>query len=63
LYEDPEFTADESSLFWRDFLRDDMAQNYIDLGINTRDWMRPTELVDGSPSMWGDLGILPTGID
>lgn len=58
LYEDPTFPADESSLFWRDYLRDsDMPQTYIN---EVTGWARPSELTT-KPNLWGSKGVLPAG--
>ena len=62
-YKDPEFPADESSLYWRNHLRDSEQPNaYNDPKWGVTGWARPSELVKtGSPSLFGSHGVLPLG--
>jgi len=56
-YEDPDFPADESSLFWRSHLST-MSATTANLYIQkVNSWARPSELVDGTPNLWGDYGV------
>lgn len=57
-YTDPEFTPDESSLFWRKHLWSaKMAKTYLK---KVNGWSRPSKLVK-SPSLWGNKGVKPAG--
>jgi len=59
LYEDPDFGAEESSLFLRDHLYDgEMIGTYTE---NVTGWARPSEMTEGKPSLWGSKGVLPAG--
>jgi len=70
LYEDPDFPADKSSLYWPKYEWDgDMPPDYDE---KVTGWARPTELVrqarykqpakpDAEPSLWGSGGIQPNG--
>ena len=60
LYEDPTFPADETSLVWRDYIRNDKG---LDLAERVDHWARPSELVKNNPTLWGWEGVLPDGTD
>ena len=63
LYVDATFPADQSSLFWMQFRRDnEIPQLYLN---EVKGWARPSAMEKGDhdPILWGNKGILPNGIN
>ena len=77
LFRDSDFPADESSLFWRNYLYDnEMPQKFLN---EVTGWARPQEILDSinnphwgdqykggegataTPNLWGTKGVLPAG--
>jgi len=59
-YDDPEFPANQSSLFWDKYhWEETMPRDYTK---NVVGWKRPEELYPNeTPSLWGKKGVQPNG--
>lgn len=67
-WSDPEFKADEDSLYWKyrswgRIMDNSRITDGYRLPGGARAWKRPEEYSPGTkPSLWGEKGVLPTGV-
>ena len=60
-YSDDTFPAASTSLYWKGFLGSD--REYYNTAQQVSGWKRIRELEGGKPSLWGDKGVLPHGVN
>ena len=58
-FQDYMFPAGETSLYWTDFLTE---TEMYDAYQGVAGWATPAEISEGTPSLWGSQGVLPTGV-